>query len=265
MSTEDIVALRPFAEALARQACQTVLGLEANATSEIKPDGSPVTSVDRAVEALLRQSIEGHCPSHGIVGEEYGNKDPDSEWVWVLDPIDGTKNFIAGLPTYGVLIALCREGQPVLGIIAQPKTHEIYLGITGLGAWLNGSPIRPSAVTEIAEAVVNLSDEESHDQTSIKGFNALQRASRWNLYDGSCLGYGALARGCFEVCLSGVNMNNYDLCALVPVVEGAGAQVSDWQGKPLTLASEGGIVGSANPALHDKVLALLAQSDGSAV
>ncbi len=265
MSTTEIEALRPFAEALARQACQTVLGLEANAATEIKPDGSPVTTVDRAVEAALRQSIENYHPSHGIVGEEYGNKDPEAEWVWVLDPIDGTKSFIAGLPTYGVLIALCRAGRPVLGVIAQPKTREIYLGITGLGAWLNDRPLRPSGVGEIAEAVVNLSDEDSHDATSVLGFNALRRAARWTLADGSCLGYGALAAGCFEICLSGVYMSNYDLCALVPVVEGAGAAISDWRGQALTLASSGGIVASANPALHDKVLALLAESGAIAV
>lgn len=263
MSTRDTEALKPFAAELARQACQTVLALETNATSEIKPDGSPVTTVDRAVEAVLRQSIEGHHPSHGIVGEEYGDKSPEAEWVWVLDPIDGTKNFIAGLPTYGVLIGLCRAGKPVLGIIAQPKTREIYLGISGLGAWLNDTPIRPSAVTEIAEAVTNLSDDESHDASSIKAFDALRRAARWNLYDGSCLGYGALAAGCFEICLSGIHMNNYDLCALVPVVEGAGASISDWQGQALSLASSGAIVASANEALHEKVLALLAKSGGS--
>ncbi len=265
MSVTEIEAFKPFAEALARQACQTVLGLEANTTTEIKPDGSPVTTVDRAVEAVLRQSIDGHHPSHGIVGEEYGNKAADAEWVWVLDPIDGTKNFIAGLPTYGVLIALCRQGKPVLGVIAQPRTNQVHLGISGLGSWLNGTPIHSSAVTEIAEAVGNLSNDESHTPATLPAYEALRHSTRWTLYDGSCLGYGSLAAGQLDICLSGANLSNHDLCALVPVVEGAGAIISDWQGRPLTMASSGAIVASANPDLHAKVLTLLAELEGPAV
>ncbi len=260
MSTAETETFKPFAEALARQACQVVLGLKSNATTEIKADGSPVTSVDRAVETALRQSIEGHHPRHGIIGEEFDDRAPEADWAWVLDPIDGTKHFVAGLPNYGVLIALCHEGKPVMGVIAQPETRQTYLGITGLGAWLNGQPITPSKVTELAESVVNLSDEESHDAESLPAFNALRKTSRWNIYDGSCIGYGALAAGHFEVCLSGVNLSNFDLCALVPVVEGAGASISDWQGQPLTLASSGGIVASGNAALHDKVLDILGKA-----
>ncbi len=263
MSAKELEALKPFAEALARQACQTVLALAPAATTEIKPDGSPVTSVDKAVEAALRQSIEHYHPDHGIVGEEYGEKTPGAEWVWVLDPIDGTKSFIGGLPTYAVLIALCRQGRPLLGVIAQPQAGLVYLGISGLGSWLNGSPIRSGATSAIGDAVANLADHEAHSAATLPGYEALRRATRWNLHDGSPVGYGALAAGRVEICLSPPHMSNYDFCAFVPVIEAAGGAISDWGGNPLTSAYSGEIVASANPELHGKVLALLAEATGA--
>lgn len=265
MSAPQIEAFRPFAEHLARLACQTVLGLKAGAVTEFKPDGSPVTSVDRGVEAALRLAIETHHPEHGIVGEEYGNKQPDAEWVWVLDPIDGTRSFVAGLPSYGVLIALCHGGTPLLGVIAQPETSQVYLGMPGIGAWLNGSPIRTRQVTSLGTAFANLADVEAHTPNSLKAYEALRQASRWNIYDGSCLGYGALAAGKQDICLSGTNLDNYDLCALVAVVGGAGGAISDWQGGALGLASRGAILAAATPALHAELLDLVAKACGPAV
>ncbi len=261
MTSPDLTTLKSFTEALARQACQTVLAQRATATMEIKADGSPVTTVDRAVEQVLRASIERHYPDHGILGEEYGAKNLDAEWVWVLDPIDGTRQFAGGLPTFGVLIALCRQGEPQIGAICQPMTGEVYLGIRGQGAWLNDAPVRPAAPEGIGRAIASLSDPEAYDSATRPGFEALSRATLWNLYDGGCLGYGSLASGWLHVCLNGPNMDSYDICALVPVVEGAGGRITDWQGKPLGLSSSGAIVASASPALHDEVLGLLALPD----
>jgi len=255
-----ISEFKPFAEAMARQACQTVLAQRNSATTEIKPDGSPVTSVDRAVESVLRQSINRHHPDHGIIGEEYGGERLEAEYVWVIDPIDGTRSFVSGLPTYGVLIALCRGQQPVLGVICQPETHDVYLGITGEGTWRNGQAIRIDPVARLEQAICNVADPEAYDATTDAGYAALRRASRWTIYDGSCLGYGALAAGRLHVCLSGARMDRYDLLALVPVVVGSGGCISDWRGAPLTLHSKGAIVASAGTRLHEKVLALLASA-----
>ncbi len=260
MTSLDLSAFKTFTEDLARQAGQTVLAQRPLARTEIKADGSPVTTVDRAVEQVLRASIERHHPDHGILGEEYGAKGLDSDWVWVLDPIDGTRQFAGGLPNFGVLIALCHQGRPVLGVICQPMTGETYLGISGQGAWLNGQPIRPTSPGSLAKAIASLSDPEAYDAATRPGLEALSRATLWNLYDGGCLGYGALAAGWLHVCLNGPNLDNFDICALVPVVEGAGGVISDWHGKPLGLSSSGAIVASADPALHEEVLALLPQT-----
>lgn len=262
MSTPPLEEMKAFALTLARQASQTVLAQRAAATVEIKPDGSPVTSVDRAVEQVLRQSIGRHYPAHGILGEEYGPENLDAEWVWAIDPIDGTSMFVAGLPTYGVLIALCHRERPVLGVICQPVLQDVYLGLTDGGAWLNGRPIASRPVPRLGEAMAIVSDPDSYDAATEPGYLALRRAAGQVVHDGSCLGYGALAEGRLQVCLSGNWMKPYDLLAQVAVVGGAGGKVTDWQGGPLGLHSGGPIVASAGAALHDEVLELLAGAGG---
>ncbi|GAB5469462.1 MAG: histidinol-phosphatase [Rhodospirillales bacterium] len=257
MTEPDMGALKAFAEELTRQAMQTVLAQQANAQTEIKPDGSPVTTVDRAVEQVLRASIARHYPDHGILGEEFGPHNLEADWVWVLDPIDGTRHFVSGLPTFGVLIALCHRQSPLLGVICQPQIGDVYLGIVGQGSWLNGKALQVDPVGDLSGAIANLSDPETYDETTRARVEALSRRTRWNVYDGGCLGYGALAAGRLHLCVSGTNLDSYDLCALVPVVEGAGGLITDWQGKALGLASSGAIAASASPALHEQVLTAL--------
>ena len=262
-SVRQLGEFKAFAEELTERASATVRDQLTRLSLEIKPDGSPVTSVDLAVEQMLRERIDAAYPQHGIVGEEFGSRDLDAEWVWVLDPIDGTRQFAAGLPNYGILIALCHRGRPVLGVICQPLLRDVYLGIAGNGAWLNGTPIRARATARLAEAIACISDPDAYDQATVAGFEALRRGSHWNVYDGGCLGFGALAAGRLDLCLDGPNVDNYDFCALVPVVEGAGGVITDWRGNALTLASKGEIVAACSVELHASVLELLAHPRAS--
>ena len=251
---------RAFAEDLAALAGATVREQIAHPPVELKSDGSPVTAVDLAVERVLRERIDAVYPGHGVLGEEYGSRDLEAEWVWVVDPIDGTRQFAAGLPNYGILIALCHRGRPVVGVICQPLLGDVYLGIAGQGAWLNGTPISTRTTTRLAEAIACLSDPDCFRGATAAGFEALRRGSHWNVYDGGCLGFGALAAGRLDLCLCGPNLDGFDICALVPVVEGAGGLISDWRGNPLTLTSSGAIVAACSADLHAEALEILAQS-----
>ena len=249
---------RRFAGELARLVGEVVAASRTKLEVAIKPDGSPVTGVDLAVETALRERIGAEYPEHGVLGEELPARNPGAEWQWVLDPIDGTSQFAAGLPNYGSLIALCRDGVPQLGVICQPDTREVYIGVAGLGAWRNEAPIATARAATLAETSLCISDPDAYDDALRPGIRRLRRAARWHLYEGNCLSFGALAAGRIGVSVYGSNLENFDICALVPVVEGAGGVITDWRGGALTIESGGEIVASANRALHDEVLALLA-------
>ncbi|MGF1658634.1 MAG: inositol monophosphatase family protein [Rubrimonas sp.] len=225
---------------------------------EIKSDGSPVTALDRAVERRLRREIAAAFPDHGVLGEEEGPERTDAPHVWVIDPIDGTRQFAAGLPNWGTLVALCREGRPVIGVIDQPWCERMWLGVAGVGTSVNGRPARCAPVSALGDCVASLSDPDAYDAETAPGLAAIRGRTRWNVYDGGCLGYGALAEGRIGLCLNGPNLEPFDIAALVPVVEGAGGTISGWRGEALTIASSGAIVASATPALHAQALEALA-------
>lgn len=229
---------------------------------ETKDDGSPVTALDRAVERRLRLEIAAVFPEHGVLGEEEGADRADAPHVWVIDPIDGTRQFAAGLPNWGTLIALCREGRPVIGVIDQPWCERLWLGVAGAGpaagTTVNGRPARSAPVAALADCVASLSNPDAYDAATAPGLAAIRARTRWNVYDGGCLGYGALAEGRIGLCLNGPNLEPFDIAALVPVVEGAGGVISGWRGEPLTMASSGAILASATPALHAAALEALA-------
>jgi histidinol phosphatase-like enzyme (inositol monophosphatase family) len=250
-------AFRGFASELAKIVIAVAAGNRANCEVEIKKDGSPVTNIDIAVEKAVRARIEAEFPEHGILGEELPIRNPGAEWMWVIDPIDGTRQFAAGLPNYGSLIALCHHGVPELGIICQPDTSDIYIGVTGQGSWYNGAPVRAGRQAALSSSILCISDLDAFDDATRPGMERLRRASLWNVFDGGCLSFGVLASGRIGASVCGPNLDNFDICALVPVVEGAGGVITDWQGGRLTFASKGAIVASANRRLHDEVLALL--------
>ena len=225
--------------------------------SSVKPDGSPVTALDQQVETALRAEIRRAAPEHGVYGEEYGAQNAGREWVWILDPIDGTRQFAAGLQNFGTLIALAYQGRPVIGVILQPWSGARYVGVAQAGATLNGAPLRASGETDIAKIVASLANPDSFDDATRPGCDALRAASRWNVFDGGCLGYAALAEGAIGAALNGPDLDPYDIAALIPVVEGAGGVISGWGGERLDATSRGAIVASANPTLHEQTLRLL--------
>ena len=246
-----------LAETLAHTARETARRATTDPHVEIKADGSPVTTTDRAVEAALRRTIEQCQPAHGVVGEEFGAEGADRDWVWVLDPVDGTRQFAAGLSNFGTLIALCREGRPVLGVIAHLFHEEVCIGVAGRGTLFNGRPVRCAGPDRLCDIVACISDPDAFDARTAPGMQAIRTRSRWNVFDGGCLGYASLARGLLGLCLNGPNLEPFDIAALVPVVEAAGGCITDWRGGPLTIESEGEIVASSGLRLHEQALEVL--------
>ncbi len=224
---------------------------------EAKDDASPVTAADRGAERLLRRRIEARHPDHGIIGEEYGNIREDAEWVWVLDPIDGTKSFITAVPLWGTLIALLHRGQPVLGCIHQPILGQLLIG-DNTTATLNGRPVLCRSTRHVEEATLLTSDHLNlaryQDGPACDRLLARARLVRtW----GDCYGYLLLATGHADICLDPI-MNPWDIAALIPIVRGAGGVISDWHGGPAYPAAH--TVAAATPALHAAVVATLGVS-----
>ena len=227
----------------------------------LKPDGTAVTEADTQIEARLREIIADRHPDHGILGEEQGATGMDRAFVWVVDPIDGTRQFAARLMNFGVLIALCHDGRPVLGIIDQPLARARYSAAEGHGATLNGVSISASDTRALSQAVVAVANPASFPEEMREPVDAIAEAARLTVHDGGCLAYGALARGQVDLCLNGPDLDAYDICALVPVVTQAGGVITDWQNRPLTLASAGAILAAASPALHAQALDRLTRHD----
>ncbi len=225
---------------------------------ETKADQSPVTAADRGAEELLRALIAKKFPGHGIVGEEFGGDRADAEWVWMLDPIDGTKSFISGVPLWGTLIALLHQGQPVLGAIHQPVLRQLMLG-DGSSTVLNGRAVRLRECARIADATLLTSDPLNPAAYQPgAAFDALARRARLVRTWGDCYGYLLLASGWADIMCDPV-MNPWDIAALVPVVRGAGGVITDWQGGPAYPARS---IVAASARLHSEVIAALNPAGG---
>jgi myo-inositol-1(or 4)-monophosphatase len=221
---------------------------------ETKADASPVTVADRGAEELMRGLIAKAFPAHGIIGEELGNERADAEWVWVLDPIDGTKSFISGVPLWGTLIALLHQGQPVLGAIHQPVLHQLMIG-DGRVTTLNARPVHTRATSRIADATFLTSDplNLAKYQNGAACDRLLAQAKLCRTW-GDCYGYLLVAGGWADIMVDPI-MNPWDIAALVPIVRGAGGTISDWHGGPAYPAAS--IVAAATPELHAAVIAAL--------
>ncbi|MDW3204940.1 MAG: histidinol-phosphatase [Alphaproteobacteria bacterium] len=240
--------LADIARPIARQYFRTSLSVVS------KQDDSPVTIADRSIEAAMREEIERTFPDHGILGEEHGTVRLDAEAVWVLDPIDGTKAFITGMPSFGTLIACCVGGRPILGVIDQPIQEERWLGAAGRVSTCNGTEITVSGRETLADSVLYATGPEMFVGTPEEArFARLRDAMRFTRYSGDCYAYGLLASGYVDLVVE-AQLQPYDYCALAPVVEGAGGVIADWNGAPLTLNSDGRVVAAASPALHRAAL-----------
>lgn len=223
---------------------------------DAKADLSPVTIADREVETLVRTAIEAAFPGHGILGEEFGAVRSDAEYVWVVDPIDGTKSFMTGKATFGTLIALTRRGRPILGIVDQPINRERWVGVAGETTTFNGAAISVRPCARLSDASLYATSPHMFVGGDAVVFERLVKAVKYPLYGADCYAYGLLASG-FTDLVCEASLQPYDYCALVPVVEGAGGVMSDWQGRPVTIATDGRVLAAGDPTLHRKALELL--------
>jgi len=223
-------------------------------TIELKGDLTPVTAADRGAEELMRRMIKQRFPSHGVLGEEFGPENLDAEFVWVLDPVDGTKSFVTGVPLFGTLIALLQHGQPVLGCIHQPILNQLMIG-DGTETTLNGQRVRCRATTQLGDSTLLTCDWTSPAQfQNGAAFDRLSRRAKLARTWGDCYGYLLLASGWADVVVDPI-MNPWDIAALVPVVRGAGGVISDWNGGAPYPANS--TIAAATPELHASTLAVL--------
>ena len=242
-----------------------------------KADDSPVTKADREIEQIIRQEIEKKFPDHGILGEEFGAKNVESDWVWIVDPIDGTSSFIIGRPIFGTLIALTYKKKPVLGVMNQPITGERWFGTAkDISTFSNFSQFQGHGqnhsqshdqkiftrnCVEVSEAVMCSSSSfyfKNGDEEILKKISGLTKYQKIGgiIYGGDCYSYACLASGLVDIVID-CGLKVYDYAALIPIIEGAGGVISDWQGKDLGLKSEVNVLASANKKLHEKLLKIL--------
>ena len=225
-----------------------------------KPDATPVTLADVEIETRIRDEIARVYPAHGVLGEEHDDTQLDAEWVWVIDPIDGTKAFTCGKPQFGTLVALTHRGEPVIGVIDQPIIDERWVGVKGLGATFNGRAMRASAKRKpLRETIILTTTPELFEAPAdAAAFARLKAACKGVYYGGDCYNYALLAAGHVDLVIER-GLKTVDFAAVVnPIIE-AGGVICDWAGRALTIASDGTIVAAANQALADEVLAVLAR------
>ncbi len=264
MSSEFLTFAHSLADA-AGEVIRPYFG--AHGDVEAKGDNSPVTLADKQAEQAMRKLIEAAYPDHAILGEEGGHLKTISEYTWVLDPIDGTRAFIAGRKEWGTLIALCKNGVPILGILDQPITGERWVGISGQPTMYSAAPasqpdarmrsqevaIRTRACATLADAELSTTSANYFTPTQAKQVVALAQQVRATVKDGDCYAYGLLARGLRDVVMD-AGLKPYDILALVPIVEGAGGKITGWDGDAVTLTNYANVVavgdGTILPALN---------------
>ena len=217
----------------------------------------PVTAADHAAETAMRTLIRRTFPDHGIIGEEYGRERPDAEYVWVLDPIDGTKSFISGMPAWGTLIALLRSGEPVFGIMNQPFIRERFSG-DGRRASYRGPAgerdLRVRTCADLARAVLFTTSPLLMNESDRETFGRVEKAVRLSRYGGDCYAYCMLAAGHVDLVIE-TGLKPYDVLPLMPIIVGAGGVVTTWDGGA---ANAGGrIIAAGDKRVHAAALELL--------
>ncbi|HVZ99330.1 MAG TPA: histidinol-phosphatase [Caulobacterales bacterium] len=263
MGSADLQRYRAFADVLADAAGAAIMPyFRARHTVEHKGGQrlDPVTEADRAAEQAMRALIEREFPDHGIVGEEFGAKPARGGYCWALDPIDGTRAFIAGLPLWGVLIALAYEGRPILGVLDQPYLGERFAGsregatLTARGA---PRPLRTSGCGRLGDATLSTTDPTLFDGVEAAAFGRVRDGARLTRYGYDCYAYAMLAMGGVDIVIES-GLRAWDIQALIPIIEGAGGSVTSWSGGD---AADGGqVLAAANAQLRDAAIDLLADA-----
>lgn len=227
---------------------------------EGKSDASPVTIADREAELAIRAILENERPGDGIHGEEFGSEAGSTGWLWVLDPIDGTKAFATGRPLFGTLIGLVHEGEAVAGLLDQPINKERWIGARGHGTQLNGNIVKCRPCKDIKSANVSTTGPDMFDfEDYLKLYTYLKEDTGFTLYGGDCYSYGQLAGGWLDGVVESY-MKLHDYAALIPIVENAGGIITNWMGNPLPLEpsfESQEVIATGDRPLHDRLCEIL--------
>ncbi|MDD4348401.1 MAG: histidinol-phosphatase [Opitutales bacterium] len=227
---------------------------EKNISTEWKADETPVTVADREAESLIRRLIKNRYPKHGIIGEEFGNENEDADYVWIIDPIDGTKTFTAGVPLFGTVVCLKYKDQPIVGMVHQPVLNKLLIG-DGETTWLNDQVVTVRKTQKLEDAILLTTDPLNPGR--YKG------EARWNkfvqkvkLYRtwGDCYGYMMLASGWADIMIDPI-VAPWDFMAMLPIIKGAGGAITDWEGNDPSCG--GNSIIASNKVLHRKVVEFL--------
>jgi histidinol-phosphate phosphatase HisN, inositol monophosphatase family len=221
-----------------------------------KSDQTPVSIADRDAEKAIRKMISETYPGHGILGEEHGIEGIEKEYIWVLDPIDGTAAYLAGKPQFGTLIALVNRGKPILGIIDQPILGERWLGAVGHMTTFNGAKTATRRCSNLEKANLNTTSPDMFEGPNSNKFSKLSERVAMTMYGGDCYAYGLLASGHIDLIVE-ADLKPYDFCALIPIINGAGGSIADWQGHLLNMKSDGRIVASGDAAILAQAIEIL--------
>ena len=261
MSAPDFAALETFALQLADAAGKAALPLfrrrdlgEDNKLAH-QSQFDPVTEADKGAERAIRALINQHFPAHGIIGEEYGSEKEDADFVWVLDPVDGTRAFISGLPVWTTLIGLRHQGRPVLGVIAQPYVGEVFLG-SPLGSRLitpqGETALKVRSARPLNDAIIATTDPVLFTGAEEAAYSALRRTAKLARYGCDAYAFAMVAAGHIDIALE-TGLKPWDIEAIIPVIENAGGVVTDWRGAPV--GQHGGqVIAASSRALIDEAL-----------
>jgi len=254
---QDLQALLAAALRITGEACSIpVEGFNQPLDVDFKADESPVTQIDRATETLIRERLKEQFPEAGIFGEEFGTAHLEKSDVWVIDPIDGTQSFIAGVPLFGMLLALVRDGRSRIGVVRFPALGQVYVGAQGLGATKDRKAIHVSACKRLADAIVFINEGEKLHHLQPDLFSRLTTIGRLRRMAYDCHPHALLAEGRVDAVVD-FDLKPYDYLPLVGLIEAAGGVITDWSGAALGFASDGRVVSAATPELHAQLIEML--------
>ena len=254
MQGREIEDLKKFCRELTKISGQNIREyFRKDINIEMKTDDSPVTIADKTTEEKLREKIMKEYPDHGILGEKFGKYNESSEFQWILDPIDGTKSFICGAVTFGTLIALTKNGQPIIGVFHQPILDEFLIG-DNISASLNGDPVKINDVDKLSEAVLLTTDHLAFEEfQNLQKFENLIRKVKLYRQWGDCYGYYLVASGFAQIMIDPI-MSVWDTIALIPIIKGAGGIITDYHGNDPV---QGDSVIASTPNLHSEIIRIL--------
>lgn len=250
-----------FAETLADASREMLLQAANQAPNiDVKADASFVTDTDKAIEKRMREMIADAFPDHGILGEEFANTNLDAEFVWVLDPIDGTAPFIASIPVYGTLIGLAWNAKPFVGVMDHPATSDRWTGVAHTFAKRNGKPAKVKPCVSLSEAFVTCSSPDFMSKAELSRFSILRKQVPYVQYGGSCFAYGMLASGRTDIAID-CGYEPFDVFANAAVISGAGGNMTDWDGQDITLDWSGQVIAAGDQTCLTAALAALSTAN----